>query len=275
MEIQFEFYSSKLFQLDIPSDIRDNPDFIIQISQFELHVFGVVNQYNRIHQELLKGVNGNQSQVRLDIYYLLLTWDKVKKIYKKMKDIINKISINDDRLINGFTNDFRILGKRFDNLYNDLDPNHNSKKSIRNEYEHPSLKFYNGGWYGNMEINPSGDIRIHVGGEIFYTVKNNHVERLNLLRIDFIDLFLKYFSKRKLISELLELRNDITQNIDQYVKEYQGYIRNKEIEKSNVILNQLIKNDIYLTMESVPLSETTKNKFYPLLIGSSIPSVYK
>jgi uncharacterized alkaline shock family protein YloU len=255
----FEFFSNRLSRVDTFPDIIKNSEFFIHISQFELHVFGVINQYNRIHEELQKGVEGNLSQVRLDIYYLILTWDKIKKIFENIQKRINILLKDITEESESLKNDYRIYRKRIEHLFCEYDDN------VRNEYEHPSLKFHkidNGYMYGNMEVNTSGDIRIHVGDDKYTTVKKIHVDRLDLLRIDFIDLLLKHFSKKILTSELLKIRNDITENIDEYIKRYQECNDDTNIEKSNEILNELISIDLYLSTEGVPLSETIKSKLY-------------
>lgn len=266
--VQFEYMSNRLSRVEIYHDFFKDIEFYQHISSFELHVFGIVSQFHRI-QEVLKEIitfneerqetnKNNSSQMRLDIYYLILTWDKLKKIFNKLKSQVN-IMIQDGRVTKDFIEDFKLTKKRIEHLFREYND------SIRNEYEHPSLKYQRIGnniMYGGMMIKNESELSVHVGGDVNVTIKKTHVEQIESLRIDLIDLFIKHFTDKKTTKDLLKIRKEFGENIDEYVFLLKKYSKRKYHKKFNELFSSLVGTELFFSTEGLPLSEEVRNKVY-------------
>jgi hypothetical protein len=196
-----------------------------------------------------------EPQAGLDIY----TWDKLKKIYEKIKAIINEIQQGTYSLPEGFVTEFRAWKKRADHLFAEFDT------EVRNEYEHTSLESHSTGnliMWGNIMIDGSGNVTAHAGKDWFATIKQEHCARMQSLRTDLIDLFVKHFSQKPLTKELMKAKCQIEENIESIVKELQELKAGKDWTKFNELLHTLLMHDSYLMKEGVPLSTTVKEKLY-------------
>jgi len=263
---RFEFFSSRLTFIEITNDQLLNIELWHYLSTFESHVYGVFLQYVRIKSDLrIPDLNNIQEcptidgqKAGLDIYFYILTWDKVKKIYDKIVELINRVHQNIPVIPKPFTADFKLWKKRIENLFSEFD------SGIRNEYEHPSLAPYSVGhviMWGNIQIDNSGDIKAHAGKDKFTNIRNEHCMRIQKLRTDLFDLFLKHFSKKPLTQELIKVRNYIEENIDSILKELEVYKTNNDTEGFNDLLSKFTMYDIYLSKEGVELSRTERTNF--------------
>jgi hypothetical protein len=260
----FVFFSDRLSRVEIYKDFIKDFEFQNNISSFEIYVFGIVNQYQRIQKVVkqnfrLKKVSStlrnNNSQVKLDIYYFFLTWDKLNKIFEIMKSHINNL-IKEGKITTDFTTDYRQIRKRIEHLFREYD------SSVRNEYEHPSLKYDQQGnvrLFGNTFFDGK-DISVHVGSDVYGTIKKTHIEQLELLRIELIDLFIKHFTNKRTTKELIQLRKDYIKNIDKNIK---FYVKNKDNQKlSNELLSNLIMTDLYFSSEGISLPKKVHDKIH-------------
>lgn len=262
--IAFDFFSGRLHFIDVNDNALLNIKLWHYLSTFESHVYGVILQYNRIKSDLpvhgaLEMPRVPGPQAGLDIYYYILTWDKLKKIYEKIKEIINDLQQDTPSIPVGFTTEFRVWKKRADHLFSEFD------SAVRNEYEHPSLESYSTGniiMWGNIKIDSSGDIMAHAGKDWFATIKNEHCVRMQTLRTDLVDLFVKHFSQKPLTRELMKARSQIEENIDSILKELEELRAKKNTAKFNELLHTLLMHDTYLMKEGVPLSTTVKGRLY-------------
>ncbi len=264
---RFDFLSSRLNFIEVTTDHLMNIELWHYLSVFENHVFGVFLQYNRIKTDLKFPDPGNfhrvpGPQAGLDIYYYTLTWDKLKKIYDKIKNLINRLQKKGSHFPSQFAPEFRLWKRRIDHLFKEFDT------EIRNQYEHPSLKFHSAGniiMWGNIIIDNSGNIKAHVGEELYATIKKEHIERIKLLRTDLFDLFIKHFSEKPLTQEIIKARRYIEDNIDSLSKELTDLKEKKNWEDFNELLHQLTMCDVYFSKESMPLPDKVKNKIYSVL----------
>jgi hypothetical protein len=264
---RFDFFSNRLTFLKVSTDQLMNIDLWHYLSVFESHVYGVFMQYNRIKEDLkfsdsehLRSIPG--SQAGLDIYYYTLTWDKLKKILEKINSFINRLTMSSTSIPNSFTSEYRNWRKKIDHLFSEFDTN------IRNEYEHPSLESYSVGnikMWNNIHIDNSGNITAHAGKNWFSIIKKEHCLRIQKLRTDLFDLFIKYFSKKPLTQELLKARKYIEDNIDSLSKKLTDLKENKNWTDFNELLYQLTMYDVYFSKESMPLPGKVKNKIYSVL----------
>ena len=136
------------------------------------------------------------------------------------------------------------------------------KTSVRDEYEHPSLKYQKIGntiLFGNVQFNGT-DISSHVGGDVYSTIKKKHIEQLESLRIELIDLFIKYFSNKRSTKEIIKLRKDYINDIDKNIK-YFIKSKNKH-ELTNELFNNFIITDLYFSTEGIPLPKYVRDKIY-------------
>jgi hypothetical protein len=260
--IGFDFFSGRLHFIDVTDDSLLNIKLWHYLSTFESHVYGVLLQYNRIKADLafssepeMTRISGPQAG--LDIYYYILTWDKLKKIHEKIKAILNEIQ-QGASLPREFTTEFRTWKNRADHLFSEFDTD------LRNEYEHPSLESHSSGnlvMWGTITVDGSGNITAHAGKDWFATIKQEHSTRIQGLRTDLINLFVKHFSQKPLTKELLKARTQIEENIDSIVKELQELKSSNDWTKFNELLYTLTMHDLYLMKEGVPLSKTVKEKF--------------
>jgi len=261
---EFDFFSNRLYFIEVTGNQLMNMELWHHLSVFESYVFGVFLQYNRI-KTTLKFPEPNEikkvpsPQAGLDIYYYTLTWDKLKKVYEKLKTFINHIQQDFSSFTTQFINDFRLWRKRVEHLFSEFDT------EIRNEYEHPSLESYSVGrliMWGNIMIDPSGDIKTHVGKDLFTTIKLDHCNKIQHLRIELIDLFIKHFTKRPLTQELLKVRGYIQDNIDSICKELNDFKENKNWKEFNDLLYQLTMSQVYFSKEGIQLANDIVQKFH-------------
>ena len=264
---RFDFLSSRLNFIEVSTDQLMNIELWHYLSVFESHAYGVFLQYNRIKEDLkvsdpesFRSVPGPQAG--LDIYYYTLTWDKLKKIYEKIKALINRSQQISSSIPEPFTEDFRLWKRRIDHLFSEFD------NEIRNEYEHPSLESYSVGniiMWGNIIIDGKGNIKAHVGKDWFATIKKEHSERIQQLRTDLFDLFIKHFSEKPLTEELVKLKNYIEDNIDSLIKEITNFKEQKKWEEFNNLFYQLIMCDLNLSKEGLQLTQSVKIKISSVL----------
>ncbi|MDY7035947.1 MAG: hypothetical protein SV375_07270, partial [Thermodesulfobacteriota bacterium] len=195
------------------------------------------------------------TQVRLDVYYYTLTWDKLKKIFNKFKKIMNPVQKNSNAIPEAFKRDYKDLKRRIDHLLGEF------HRTARNEYEHPSLEPNRVGSiieWGSLFEDSNGNIKVHVGKEQFSVVRKDHLDRLNSLWTNLIDVFLKYFSDKTPSSELFRLKNQIEHNIDDIIDTYNQYRSENKNEEANNIIYQILMSDIHLAMEGMPLDQQVK-----------------
>ena len=136
------------------------------------------------------------------MYYYTLTWDKLRKVFEKFKLEMNNALKPPNILPSGFATEYKQIKTRIDHLFKE------HSIDTRNEYEHPSLEPSRTGiliGLGNSTSDNKGNITVHVGKEDFAFVRKEHVDKLYLLWIEFIDLFLKYFTDKPLTANLLSL----------------------------------------------------------------------
>ena len=263
-ENRFDFFSSRLTFIEVTTDQLMNIDLWHYLSVFESHVYGVSMQYNRIKEDLkfpdpenLRRVPGPQAG--LDIYYYTLTWDKLKKILEKINNLINRLTKSPASIPKSFTSEYRNWRRRIEHLFSEFDA------EVRNEYEHPSLESYYVGnikMWGNILIDNSGNITAHAGKDWFLIIKKEHCLRVQQLRTDLFDLFIKHFSQKPLTQELIKARAYIEDNIESLSKELTDLKEKKNWEDFNELLHQLTMYDIYFSKESMPLPDKVKNKIY-------------
>lgn len=266
-EITFDFLSDRLWLIDVADDDMLNTKLWLHLSTFESHVYGVLLQYNRIKTDLAffsapKMARVPGPQARLDIYYYILTWDKLEKINEKIKAIVNDIQRGTPSPPKGFVTDFKAWKNRANHLFAEFGT------EVRNEYEHPSLEPHLAGnliMWGNIIIDKAGNIKAHAGNDRFAIIKEEHCKRMQNLRIDLFDLFIKHFSQKPSTKELMETRNHIEENIDYMVKELQRFKADNDWTGFNELLCSLIMKDSYLMRESIPLSKEAKEKLYSVI----------
>ena len=264
---QFDFFSTRLYFIKVTDDQFLNIDLWHYLGVFESHVYGIFLQYNRIKADLKfphpddnHGVPGPQAG--LDIYYYTLTWDKLKKICDKIKALINRLQQVSPAFPKPFISDFRHWKRRIDHLFSEFDA------GIRNEYEHPSLESYTVGniqMWGNIIIDGSGNIKAHAGKNWFAIIKKEHIEKIQDLRRDLFDLFIKHFSKKPLTEELITAKNYIEENIDTLIKELSELKERKNWEDFNSLFCQLIMYNVYLSKEGINLSQNVQNRISSVL----------
>jgi hypothetical protein len=264
---RFDFISSRLTFIEITKDEFININLWHHLDVFETHVYGIFSQYSRIKENLKFKTEDDISktptvQVNLDIYYYILTWDKLKKIYEKIKNLINQAQQSPQSLPEKFTNEFRNWKRRIDHIFTEYDD------EIRNEYEHPSLDFYSEGalqMWGNIMLNADGNIKAHAGKDSFAVIKKQHVDKVLQLRTDLFDLFLKYFTQKPLNQELIKVRDSIETNVESIIQELTDYKSKNDLDNFNNLIQQLISVDIALSREYIRLSDEVKNKIYSMI----------
>lgn len=264
---RFDFFSNRLNFIEVTNDHLLNIELWHYLSVFESHVYGVFLQYNRIVADLsipkpnkIQNVPG--SKAGLDIYYYILTWDKLKKIYAKIEAIMSRLHRGGSSVPKAFNSEFKLWKRCIAHLFKEFDT------KIRTEYEHPSLESYTVGniiMWGNILIDGSGNIKAHVGKDWFAPIKREHCEKIQKLRTDLFDLFLKHFSQKPLTQELVNVRNYVEENIDSILRELKEFKDNDDMKGFNDLLYKLTMYDIYLLKEGVELSKDTKDKIYSIL----------
>lgn len=264
---QFDFFSTRLCFIKATDDQLLNIDLWHYLGVFESHVYGIFLQYNRIKADLKLPRPDEYDRVLglqagLDIYYYTLTWDKLKKICDKIKDLVNRLQQVSPALPKPFISDFRHWKRRMHNLFSEFDA------GIRNEYEHPSLESYTVGniqMWGNIIIDGSGNIKAHVGNNWFAIIKKDHIEKIQELRADLFDFFMKHFSKKPLAEELIKAKNYIEDNIDTLIEELAGLKEQKNWEGFNSLFYQLTMYNVYLSKEGINLSQNVQNRISSVL----------
>jgi hypothetical protein len=265
---EFPWLSHRLAFVDICPDKPKNFELWLNIHVIEDYVFGVISEYERIkHNQPLPSdpsLTVSLTQQRLDIYYYTLTWDKLKKVFEKLKIKMNQILKPPNYLPEGFQDEYKQIKIRIDHLMNEY------QNSVRDEFEHPSLQpsISNNMWmWGTIIGDKTGDLKAHVGKEQYAIVKKEHVDRLYTLWIELIDLFLKHFSSKPTSSSLLELKQFIENNINTMIGECErNRVENKH-KDANQILNMLLNSELFLMKEGIPLRQEVRTKifaaFYP------------
>jgi len=268
--IKFDFFSGRLDFMRVSNDNRINNDLWLYMSIFESHVFGVFMQYNRIKDDLkiserMNFQNFSIHRAGLDIYYYTMTWDKLRKIFKKISTVIDKIQKPPSTTPNSFISDFKLLKKRINHLFSEFNA------AIRNEYEHPSLEAFSKGnviMWGNIYHDNIGNIKAHVGKNLFAPIKEEHCKRIQNLRIELFDLFIKYFSRKPLTKDLIKARDNIEENIDSLVDKLNKFKEMHETAGFNNLLREFTMSYISLSKEAVQLSQSTKEKFFSAIFPS-------
>ena len=177
----------------------------------------------------------------------------------KINNFINRLTRSSASIPNSFTSEYKNWRRRIEHLFSEFDTN------IRNEYKHPSLESYSVGnikMWGNIQIDNSGNITAHAGKNWFSIIKKEHCLRVQQLRTDLFDLFIKHFSEKPLTQELIKARKYIEANIDSLSKELSTLKEKNNWEDFNELLNQLTMYDVYFSKEYMPLPNNVKNKIY-------------
>ena len=122
----FDFFLSRLHLIEVTDNPLMNMKLWHYLSVFESHIYGIFLQYNRIKTDLkfpkpddFKRVPGPQAG--LDIYYYTLTWDKLKKVYKELKTLINHLQRHFLSFPSQFITDFRHWKRRINHLFLEFD----------------------------------------------------------------------------------------------------------------------------------------------------------
>jgi hypothetical protein len=264
MDNSFPRLTNRLHQIEFGSNIEKNIEIWRYLSVLENHIFGVKSQYERIKENILMITDRHlfhdsqmaSTQISLDVYYYTLTWDKIKKVYNKFKGQMNAIQAQES-FSKLFVMDFRIIKKRLDHLLIGINT------AARDEYEHPSLEPNEIGdliGWGNSFINSNGDIKMHVGKNQFSLVQKKEVDVIISIWIDLIDVILKYFSGKPSSHSLINMRNEIEQQIDDIIDEYNSYLQNNKKEDATQVIGQFMKIENYLASEGIPLSRDAITK---------------
>jgi len=266
MKEPFPRLTSRLHFIQLCPDILKNLETFHRLSVVEDYTYGVVSQFERI-KENLGPINSldrpsteySSTQLRLDIYYYVLTWDKLKEVYSKFTKSMTDVQRAQNAIPAGFNDEFRGLRARIEHLFGEFD------KDVRNEYEHPSLEFRRTGnilEWGSLYLDKDGNISVHVGKELFAIVRKEHVDRLKLLWISLVDAFIKHFTHKPHSSALLELKRQTEDTIDLIIQEYLQAKQEERREDIKQIFENFITCDMYFTIEGVPLSDAVREKFY-------------
>jgi hypothetical protein len=264
---EFPFLTSRLSSIKLYSDHLRNFEVLICLYEFESYVYGVVSQYSRIIDNQQKTISTTSlgislTQLRLDIYYYTLTWDKLRKVFDKLKGQINDILRLPNTLPGEFINDYKLIRNRMDHLFGEF------RTTVRNEYEHPSLQPLKVGkmvGFGNLTQDSRGNIKAHVGNQEYAIVRKEHIDRLNSLRVELVDIFVKHFTTETPSSELFLLKKQIEEDIDVIIRKYMLFRTENKDEEANQILHQLVMSETYLSREGIPLRADVKNQIYSIL----------
>lgn len=267
---QFDFVSGRLSFVEVSNDKLFNIELWHYLSVFETHIYGVFLQYNRIVADLVIPTPEEPRRVPaanagLDIYYYILTWDKLKKIYDKIKMLLNRLQQINSSIPKTFNEELKLWKKRIDHLFSEFDDD------VRNEYEHPSLSPHSVGriiMWGTIQLDRSGDIKAHAGGNHYAVIKKAHYETAANLRTALFDLFIKYFSEKPLTQELIEAKNYIEDNVDSIVEELAHLIESGNGETFGDLLARWTLYDMNLSREGINLSEGAKDKIYSTIWGT-------
>jgi hypothetical protein len=265
---EFPSLTSRLAFIELCADRLKNIEVWICLSEFEKYAYGVTSQYKRIIDNLPENSDYHTSsfsltQLSLDIYYYTLTWDKLRKVFGKLKEQLNTILKIQNSLSGEFISEFKQLRIRMEHFFGYF------RTTVRNEYEHPSLKPSQIGNFvasGNLIRDVQGNIKTHIGGEEFAIVRKEHIDKLHSFWVELIDTFVKHFTDNPPSSELLLLKKQIEENIDEIIEEYMECQRDKRDEDSSQILHQILMAEIYLSKEGIPLRQDVQQKIYSNLL---------
>jgi len=265
---EFPRLTSRLGIIELSSDRLRNFGVFICLHEFESYVYGVISQYSRIMDDEPKPfssipVSRSLNQLRLDIYYYILTWDKLKKVFDELKYQINFVLKPPNALPSEFTHNFKQIRIRMEHLFGEL------STSTRDKYEHPSLhptRIGNLLGFGNSIRDNQGNIKAHVGDEEYAIIRKEHIDRLIRLWIELIDIFIKHFTNKTPTSEILKLKRQIEENIDEIIESYIIYRNEKRDKDANQIFHQILMSDIYLSGEGSPLRQDIRDKINSILI---------
>jgi hypothetical protein len=262
--------TGRLGIINLSTDLLINDHVYICFSELEKYIYGVLSQYSRIMENEQKifskiEVSNLITQLRLDEYYYVLTWDKLRRVFEILKKEMNGLLKPPSRLPDGFKDDYAQIKKRLDRLFNE-------HTKPRNKYEHPTLNISQVGnlqGFGNSITDKNGNITVHVGDEVFANVKKEHVGRLYSLWVEFIDVFIKHFTEKPSTAKLLSIKNDIERNIDEIINEYNQLLKKGEIEEAQNLTIRLSKIEIHLLTEGCPLNKDVGEKIYFILFQAS------
>lgn len=277
MNEAFPRLTSRLHFIQLCSDFSRNIEAFHRLSVVEHYTYGVLSQFERIKEncepiyssDRLGLAEYSSTQLSLDVYYYVLTWDKLREVYAKFVKSMADIQRMENTIPAGFNDEFRRLRGRIEHLFGEFD------KDVRNEYEHPSLEFRRTGnilEWGSLYFDKDGNISVHVGKELFAVVRKEHIDRLKLLWISLIDVFIKHFTDRPLSSALLELKKQTEDNIDLIVQEYLQSKQEENREDTKEIFEKFIMCDMFLSKEEVSLSDAVRDKFYGNIFDIKPPS---
>jgi len=260
----------RFYFIDFCSDHLKNVELWYCLSVLENHIYGVVSQNGRIRDGAKKISDFSlrtsdpflQVQVRLDFYYYVLTWDKLRKVFNELNQLMNAIITSSDTVQREFAQEFRRLRRRIDHV---LDAFHTK---VRNEYEHPSFQPKKRGKtreWGSLLIDRQGNMTLHVGGEHYASLQQEHDDRLDSLWTELIDLLLKHFSDKPSSSDLLTEKQYVEDNIDAIIEEYAQCRSQNKDKEANRIIGQLLGAMNYLSTEGFPLRDDVVEKVYAAL----------
>jgi hypothetical protein len=265
-----DFYrlTQRLHDVQFCAD-QTNVELHFNLMTFETYIYGVFSQYNRIFSKIAEIEKMGKSfpelgltaymQVELDIYYYTLSYDKLSKIFIKIKELINHISRNPNAKVKEFLKDYKILREKMERFFDHIGTN------ARNEYEHPSMRPFN---IGNVQVykllqdEGEGNIRFHVGNNDFAIVQKNHVDRLILLRTELIDIFIKHFSNKPSTAELIQMKKTIEEEHEIGIDEYIQFQRDGKKDDADHLEKILLFWDAYLRQEGLPLRNDIKEKIF-------------
>ncbi|MGA2936751.1 MAG: hypothetical protein ABSF52_06580 [Syntrophobacteraceae bacterium] len=278
---RFDFLSSRLNFIKITNDDLLNMEILHHLGEFEEHVYGVLLQYHRIKsacpdqkniKKMMERTDYRGPQLGLDIYFYFLVWAKLKEVNKKLKKIVNHIQLLTSSFSNDFIGEFRKLQKRINHHLARFD------KEVRNELVHPSLephKTQNITMWGTIYLNPNGDIKTHVGKDLYGWIKYEDFSKINELRVELFDLFVTHFSQKPSTDELLGMRDSIEGNIDVLTDTLKGMLDSRQDKEANKLIWEFTMRDIQLSKEGINIENSVKEKFYSVLLGDQLTDAEK
>jgi len=265
---EFPHLTSRLGLIKFCSDQLRNFEVYICLHEFESYVYGVVSQYSRIIENMPVHTPNTESsyssmQLGLDIYFYTLVWDKLGKVFAKLKEQINTLSRFPNALPSGFMKDYKLLKTRMEHLFSEF------HITARNEYEHPSFQPSRVGKIVLFRVlfpDGQGNIKAHIGKEEYAIVWKEHVDRLNSLWVELIDVFVKHFTEKTSSSDLFLLKKQIEDDINVIIGEYKRLREEGKDKEANRILHQILKSEMYLSREGIPLRQDVRDKFYSIFV---------
>jgi len=244
-------------------------DFEHTMDIFEDNIFGIFLQYHRIIANLQRKQAFSDSQniidqhistqISLDIYFYTLIWDKLIKIFEKLKHLLNVLQKGNQSVPETFKDSLKIVKSKFEHLFGEINI------EARNEYEHPSLSYHQIGSimvFGALMIDSNGNINAHVGKDQFISIRKDHLDRLHSFWIELTDIFLLNFTDKKSSSSIMEARQFFEHHIDDFILEYKQLCADNKPDDASDFLGQLLSAEIALQSEGFPLSIGTIQKFH-------------